>query len=98
MEGDIARSLQNHLPRIAHVQLADNPGRNEPGTGEINTRSCSAISTRSAIAAGSDASINRGRRPSTASDGTRRDARYLVGKQTRKIKMIDIGFIGLGTM
>ena len=36
MEGDIARSLQNHLPRIAHVQLADNPGRNEPGTGEIN--------------------------------------------------------------
>jgi hydroxypyruvate isomerase len=36
MEGDIARSLQKHLPRIAHVQLADNPGRNEPGTGEIN--------------------------------------------------------------
>ena len=36
MEGDIARNLQRHLPRIAHVQLADNPGRNEPGTGEIN--------------------------------------------------------------
>ena len=36
MEGDIARSLQKHLSRIAHVQLADNPGRNEPGTGEIN--------------------------------------------------------------
>jgi hydroxypyruvate isomerase len=36
MEGDIARTLQNHLARIAHVQLADNPGRNEPGTGEIN--------------------------------------------------------------
>lgn len=36
MEGDIARSLQKHLPQIAHVQLADNPGRNEPGTGEIN--------------------------------------------------------------
>jgi len=36
MEGDIARSLQRHLGRIAHVQLADNPGRNEPGTGEIN--------------------------------------------------------------
>src|ERR1700751_5257776 len=33
MEGDIARSLQRHLPRIAHVQLADNPGRNEAGTG-----------------------------------------------------------------
>jgi hydroxypyruvate isomerase len=36
MEGDLARTLQNHLARIAHVQLADNPGRNEPGTGEIN--------------------------------------------------------------
>ncbi len=36
MEGDIARTLQKHLPRIAHVQLADNPGRNEPGTGEID--------------------------------------------------------------
>jgi hydroxypyruvate isomerase len=36
MEGDIARTLQKHLPRIGHVQLADNPGRNEPGTGEIN--------------------------------------------------------------
>ncbi|HZV07679.1 MAG TPA: hydroxypyruvate isomerase [Gemmataceae bacterium] len=36
MEGDLARTLQKHLDRIAHVQLADNPGRNEPGTGEIN--------------------------------------------------------------
>lgn len=36
MEGDLARTLQEHLPRIAHVQLADNPGRHEPGTGEIN--------------------------------------------------------------
>ncbi|MGL3214959.1 hydroxypyruvate isomerase [Bradyrhizobium sp. BR 1433] len=36
MEGDIARTLQKHLGRIAHVQLADNPGRYEPGTGEIN--------------------------------------------------------------
>jgi hydroxypyruvate isomerase len=36
MEGDIAQTLRMHLARIAHVQLADNPGRNEPGTGEIN--------------------------------------------------------------
>jgi hydroxypyruvate isomerase len=36
MEGDIAPTLQNRLPRIAHVQLADTPGRNEPGTGEIH--------------------------------------------------------------
>lgn len=36
MEGELAATMQKHLPRIAHVQLADNPGRNEPGTGEIN--------------------------------------------------------------
>lgn len=36
MEGDLARTIEAHLSRIAHVQLADNPGRHEPGTGEIN--------------------------------------------------------------
>ncbi len=36
MEGDLGNTLTRHLPRIAHVQIADNPGRHEPGTGEIN--------------------------------------------------------------
>jgi hydroxypyruvate isomerase len=36
MEGELAATLQQHLARIGHVQLADNPGRHEPGTGEIN--------------------------------------------------------------
>lgn len=36
MEGDLARTLAANLPRIGHIQLADNPGRNEPGSGEIN--------------------------------------------------------------
>jgi hydroxypyruvate isomerase len=36
MEGELAATLQKQLVRIGHVQLADNPGRNEPGTGEIN--------------------------------------------------------------
>ena len=36
MEGDLARTIEKHLKQIAHVQLADNPGRHEPGTGEIN--------------------------------------------------------------
>ncbi len=36
MEGDLARTIENNLAAINHVQLADNPGRNEPGTGEIN--------------------------------------------------------------
>lgn len=38
MEGDLARTIEANLGRIAHIQLADNPGRNEPGTGEINYR------------------------------------------------------------
>jgi hydroxypyruvate isomerase len=36
MEGELAATMQKYLPRIGHMQLADNPGRNEPGTGEIN--------------------------------------------------------------
>jgi hydroxypyruvate isomerase len=38
MEGELANTIKANLPRIAHMQLADNPGRNEPGTGEINYR------------------------------------------------------------
>ena len=36
MEGDLARTIESNLKLIPHMQLADNPGRNEPGTGEIN--------------------------------------------------------------
>lgn len=36
MEGELAATLQRCLPHIGHVQLADNPGRHEPGTGEIH--------------------------------------------------------------
>ena len=36
MEGELAATLQRYLAQIGHIQLADNPGRNEPGTGEIN--------------------------------------------------------------
>ena len=38
MEGELAGTLRRHLSRIGHVQLADNPGRHEPGTGEMNYR------------------------------------------------------------
>jgi hydroxypyruvate isomerase len=36
MEGDLMRSIERLLPWIGHIQIADNPGRHEPGTGEIN--------------------------------------------------------------
>ncbi len=36
MEGNLAETLERLLPRIGHIQLADVPGRHEPGTGELN--------------------------------------------------------------
>ncbi|KKB11456.1 hydroxypyruvate isomerase [Devosia geojensis] len=36
MQGDLVPTFERLKDRIAHVQIADNPGRNEPGTGEIN--------------------------------------------------------------
>ncbi len=36
MEGNVIATLREHSKQIGHVQLADSPGRNEPGTGEIH--------------------------------------------------------------
>jgi hydroxypyruvate isomerase len=36
MEGDLARRIEELLPRIGHLQIADVPDRHEPGSGEIN--------------------------------------------------------------
>ena len=38
VEGDLVRTIREHIGRIGHVQIADNPGRHEPGSGEINYR------------------------------------------------------------
>ena len=35
-EGELAATLRGQLRRIGHIQVADNPGRHQPGTGEIN--------------------------------------------------------------
>ena len=36
MEGDLAPTIEANLGRIGHFQIADTPGRHEPGSGEIN--------------------------------------------------------------
>jgi hydroxypyruvate isomerase len=38
MEGNIVATLRAYIGQIAHIQIADSPGRGEPGTGEINYR------------------------------------------------------------
>jgi hydroxypyruvate isomerase len=34
-EGDITKRMERYMPLISHIQIADVPARNEPGTGEI---------------------------------------------------------------
>jgi hydroxypyruvate isomerase len=38
MEGDLTATLDEYWQLISHIQIADVPGRHEPGTGEINYR------------------------------------------------------------
>ncbi len=38
MEGNIVARLREHADGITHIQVADSPGRGEPGTGELNWR------------------------------------------------------------
>ena len=35
MEGNLTQTIRRHVRQIAHIQIADVPGRGEPGTGEI---------------------------------------------------------------
>jgi hydroxypyruvate isomerase len=36
MEGELAQTIRRYQRLIGHIQLADVPGRHQPGTGEIN--------------------------------------------------------------
>jgi hydroxypyruvate isomerase len=46
MEGAIPETIERLLPRIAHMQIADVPGRHEPGTGGIDFPALFAIIDR----------------------------------------------------
>lgn len=36
MEGNLTETIRKYINQIGHIQIADVPGRHEPGTGEIN--------------------------------------------------------------
>lgn len=36
MEGNLLHTLRENLDKVKHIQVADVPGRHEPGTGELN--------------------------------------------------------------
>jgi hydroxypyruvate isomerase len=38
MQGEILGTFRQIKPKIGHIQIADNPGRHQPGTGELNYR------------------------------------------------------------
>ena len=91
MEGELAATLQKHLARIGHIQLADNPGRNEPGTGEINypflfahlDRIGYARLDRLRIQAGDDHRGGTGLAPATGAIGARRRAAPTLNGRAR---------------
>ncbi|MFI9321009.1 hydroxypyruvate isomerase family protein [Kitasatospora aureofaciens] len=58
---DLAAVIDTYADRIGHVQIADNPGRNEPGTGELDFEDLFARLS----AAGYTGSIGLEYRPST---------------------------------
>ena len=36
IQGDLARCITESFAELGHIQIADNPGRHEPGSGEVN--------------------------------------------------------------
>lgn len=66
MEGRLIPRLEEIMPRIGHIQFADNPGRQEPGTGSIDFASVFAAIDR----LGYDGWVAAEYLPSTATEQT----------------------------
>jgi hydroxypyruvate isomerase len=64
VSGELLNTYQRLFPKVGHIQIADAPGRNEPGTGEIDHRNILAA----VEASGYDGHIGLEYRPKTTSD------------------------------
>jgi hydroxypyruvate isomerase len=73
-EGNVLRNLILNLGRIGHVHIADNPGRHEPGTGELNY----GVIFRRLDAAGYEGYVGLEYRPSKDAAETLREVQALA--------------------
>ncbi len=64
VQGELLNTYSRLFDRVGHIQIADAPGRNEPGTGEIDHRNILAA----VEASGYDGHIGLEYRPKTTSD------------------------------
>ena len=80
MDGELLATYRRLKDRIVHIQIADNPGRHEPGTGEINYPFLFEALDREATRAGSAASTNRRPRPRPGLAGLRNTCARLLAR------------------
>ncbi|MBI2466887.1 MAG: TIM barrel protein [Candidatus Rokubacteria bacterium] len=78
MEGQLIETLTKNLQWIGHVQIADVPGRHEPGTGEVNYRNLLAALE----AAGYDGYVGLEYRPS----GKTEDSLAWLPREARSVR------------
>jgi hydroxypyruvate isomerase len=76
-EGNVVRNLTGNIGRVGHVHIADNPGRGEPGTGELNY----AVIFRKLDEAGYTGDVGLEYRPSKDPTETLREVRELAERK-----------------
>ena len=97
MAGELLATFRTYKDRIAHIQIADNPGRNEPGTGEINYPVLFEALDREGYAGWTGCEYKPKAETSAGSGLVRALSHRARIRHLRRSEM-KVGFIGLGIM